>query len=59
MEDEINGQEAAVKELEGQEQSELLDRRKEVNWLKFELGQLESDIEDVREEVTSVEDTLL
>ncbi|WP_394324905.1 hypothetical protein [Halococcus salifodinae] len=44
--------------MEGQDQSELLDRHKEANQLEFELGRLETDLEDVREEITSVEEDL-
>ena len=58
LEDEIDEHEAAVEELEGQEQSELLDRHREANQLEFELGRLESDIEDVREEIMSVKEDL-
>jgi DNA repair exonuclease SbcCD ATPase subunit len=58
LEDEIDEHEAAVEELEGQEQSELLDRHREANQLEFELGRLESDLEDVSEEIVSVEDDL-
>ena len=50
--------EAAVEELEGHEQSDLLDRHKEANQLEFELGRLESDLDDVREEIESVEEDL-
>ena len=41
LEDEIDDREEAVEELEGQEQSDLLDYHKEANQLEFELGQLE------------------
>ena len=55
LEDEIDEHEATVEELEGQEQSDLLDRHKEANQLEFELGRIESDLEGVREEIASVE----
>ena len=58
LEEEIDEREQAVEELEGQERSDLLDRHKEANQLEFELGRLESDLEDVREEITSVEGDL-
>ena len=58
LEDAIDEHEAAVEELEGQEQSELLNHHKEANQLEFELGRLESDLDDVREEITSVENDL-
>jgi len=55
LDDEIDEREAAVGELEGQEQSELLDRHREANQLEFELGRLESDLDEVREEIATVE----
>ena len=58
LEDEIDDREEAVEELEDQEQSDLLDHHKEANQLEFELGRLESDLDDVREKIATVEDDL-
>lgn len=56
--EEIGDLETEIEALENQEYSEILDLHKEANQLEFELGRLESDLDDVKAEITSIEDQL-
>jgi DNA repair exonuclease SbcCD ATPase subunit len=56
--DEINTLETEVEQLESKEYTELLDLHKAANQLEFDLGRLESDREDVEEEIATIENRL-
>jgi DNA repair exonuclease SbcCD ATPase subunit len=56
--DEIEQLEAEVEQRESNEYAELLDLHKEANQLEFELGRLESDREEVAEEIADIEGRL-
>jgi DNA repair exonuclease SbcCD ATPase subunit len=50
--------EAEVEELEAENFSEVLDLHREANQVEFELGQLESKLDDVTDRITEIEDEL-
>jgi predicted nucleic acid-binding Zn-ribbon protein len=56
--DEIEELETEVEQLENEEYTALLDLHKEANQLEFELGRLESDREDVNDEIAGIEERL-
>jgi chromosome segregation ATPase len=56
--DDIEELEDDVEQLENQDYTELLDLHKEANQLEFELGRLESDREDINDEIAAIEDRL-
>ena len=53
--EEIEELEADIERLEEQEYSEILDLHKEANEMEFELGRLESDLDEVTEEIAGIE----
>ena len=55
---EIEAKEAQVEDLESEDFSEILERHKEANQLEFELGRLESDLDDVSDRISTIEDRL-
>jgi DNA repair exonuclease SbcCD ATPase subunit len=55
LEDEIETLEADVEQLQEQEYSEILELNQELNTLEFERKQLESDLEDVENEIDRIE----
>ncbi|WP_394352059.1 archaea-specific SMC-related protein [Haloplanus rallus] len=60
--DQLNGDiedlEAEIETLETEDFDDILGLHKEANQLEFELGRLESDLEDVTERISSIEDQL-
>jgi len=54
----IDELEAEVEALEDEEFGDILDLHKEANQLEFELGRLESDLDDVTDRIATVEDRL-
>ncbi|WP_042663384.1 archaea-specific SMC-related protein [Haloferax sp. ATB1] len=55
LEDEIDSLEQTVDELENEEHGELLDLHREANQIEYDLGRLRSDLEDVEDEIASIE----
>ncbi|MFD1646857.1 archaea-specific SMC-related protein [Haloarchaeobius litoreus] len=58
LNEQIETTESAVRQLESEEFSDILERHKEANQIEFELGRLESDLDDVTDRITEIEDRL-
>jgi chromosome segregation ATPase len=58
LSDDIDDLESEVEALEAEEFGEVLDLHKEANQLEFELGRLESDLDDVADRIGTIEDRL-
>jgi len=58
LNEDIETLEAEIETLESDDFGDVLDLHKEANQLEFELGRLESDLDDVLERIGSVEDRL-
>ncbi|GAB6862257.1 AAA family ATPase [Haloplanus litoreus] len=58
LSDDIDDLESAVEALEAEEFGEVLDLHKEANQLEFELGRLESDLDDVTDRIGRIEERL-
>ncbi|WP_252699910.1 archaea-specific SMC-related protein [Natronosalvus vescus] len=58
LEETVEELEETVEELEQEDESETLDRQKNVTELEFRLGQLRDDLEDVEAEIEETEDEL-
>lgn len=55
---EIEAKEEQVEDLESEDFSSILELHKDANQLEFELGRLESDIDDVSDRIGTIEDSL-
>lgn len=55
LREEIQGIEEEVDELENDSRTEILELHKEANQLEYEIGQLETKLEDVGDEITTIE----
>jgi DNA repair exonuclease SbcCD ATPase subunit len=58
LNDDIERLESEIETLESDDFGEILDRHKAANQLEFELGRLESDLEDVTDRIAAVEERL-
>jgi len=58
LSEDIEAAEMAVEDLEQQDFSDVLELHKEANRVEFELGQLESDLDDVTDRINAIEDRL-
>jgi DNA repair exonuclease SbcCD ATPase subunit len=58
LSEEIETAEAEVEALESENFSEVLDLHKEANQVEFELGRLESDLDDVSDRIAEIEEQL-
>ena len=55
---EIEAKEEQVDDLESEDFSAILERHKDANQFEFELGRLESDLDDVSDRISTIEDRL-
>lgn len=58
LNDDIETTEREVKALEAESFSDILELHKQANQLEFELGQLESDLDDVVDRIATIEDQI-
>lgn len=58
LNEDIETAEAAVEDIEQDDFSDILELHKEANQVEFELGQLESDLDDVMDRINTIEDQL-
>ena len=58
LNDDIEALEAEIETLESDDFGDVLDLHKEANQLEFELGRLESDLDDVTDRIGSIEERL-